>query len=181
VILDLGTGDGRAVLVRAAADPRALVIGVDPVAAAMAESSRRGARSGNVLFVRASAELPPVELIGGVHELTVLFPWGSLLHGVLGLPGSEAAADGMAGLLRAGGRLISLVSVTERDHSVGLTGLDEASIARIARAHGMRGLRLCAARPAAAGELRASGSTWARRLGATAGLRPVWRLEFERG
>jgi 16S rRNA (adenine(1408)-N(1))-methyltransferase len=62
VALDLGTGDGRAVLAAAAARPDALVIGVDASAAAMAESSRRAARRGalpNALFAVAAAEHPP--------------------------------------------------------------------------------------------------------------------------
>ncbi|HEY7735798.1 MAG TPA: class I SAM-dependent methyltransferase [Candidatus Limnocylindrales bacterium] len=181
MILDLGTGDGRAVLKRAAMSARALVIGLDPVAAAMAEASRRAARSANVLFVRGSAEAPPAELVGRADEVTVLFPWGSLLRGVLGLQGAEAAADGMASLLRPGGRLTAMVSVTDRDGGVAPTDLDVAALTRLASVHAGRGLRLCDARPATPDEIRDSGSTWARRLGATAGRRPAWRLEFERG
>jgi 16S rRNA (adenine(1408)-N(1))-methyltransferase len=180
VIIDLGTGDGRAVLARAAAQPAALVIGIDPVASAMADSSRRAQRRPNVLFVRASAEQLPSELEGRADELTILFPWASLLRAVLAIPGGEAAAAGVANLVRPGGRLTSLVSVTERDRAVADLVLDGAAIARLAAAHDDRGLRLCTARPATASELAATGSTWARRLGATRGLRPAWRLEFEK-
>jgi 16S rRNA (adenine(1408)-N(1))-methyltransferase len=62
VALDLGTGDGRAVLAAAAARPDTLVIGVDASATAMNESSRRAARRGalpNALFAVAAAEHPP--------------------------------------------------------------------------------------------------------------------------
>jgi 16S rRNA (adenine(1408)-N(1))-methyltransferase len=62
VAIDLGTGDGRAVLAAAAARPDALVIGVDASADAMIEASRRAARRGalpNALFAVAAAEHPP--------------------------------------------------------------------------------------------------------------------------
>jgi 16S rRNA (adenine(1408)-N(1))-methyltransferase len=180
VIIDLGTGDGRAVLARAAAEPRSLVIGIDPVATAMAGSSRRAARNPQVLFVRASAEDVPRELVGRADEVTTLFPWGSLLRGVLGVPGGEAAAAGMASLLRTGGRLSALVSVTDRDRASGADPLDQRALDRLADTHRRRGLRLRDARPATPSEVAATRSTWARRLGAGRGERPVWRLVFER-
>ena len=37
---------------------------------------------GNVLFVVAAIEAPPAELLGAADEVSVLFPWGSLLAGV---------------------------------------------------------------------------------------------------
>ena len=43
----------------------------------------RGGRP-NALFVVAAAEAPPRELIGLADEVRILFPWGSLLRGVLG-------------------------------------------------------------------------------------------------
>jgi 16S rRNA (adenine(1408)-N(1))-methyltransferase len=61
VTLDLGTGDGRAILAAAAEKPDTLVVGVDANAAAMADASRRAARRKlrNALFVAAAAEHPP--------------------------------------------------------------------------------------------------------------------------
>lgn len=62
VAIDLGTGDGRAVLARAAAEPDTLAIGVDASAPAMATASRRAARRDalpNALFVVAAAQHPP--------------------------------------------------------------------------------------------------------------------------
>jgi methylase of polypeptide subunit release factors len=44
VTVDLGCGDGRAVLAAAAGRPDRLVVGVDASAAAMAEASRRADR-----------------------------------------------------------------------------------------------------------------------------------------
>ena len=79
--VDLGTGDGRAVLAAAAARPDTLVIGVDASASGMQAASRRAARRGalpNALFAMAAAERPP--LTGFADEITVNFPWASLLR-----------------------------------------------------------------------------------------------------
>jgi tRNA G46 methylase TrmB len=43
-VVDLGTGDGKAVLARAAAEPASLVVGVDAVATATAAAARRAGR-----------------------------------------------------------------------------------------------------------------------------------------
>jgi 16S rRNA (adenine(1408)-N(1))-methyltransferase len=62
VEIDLGAGDGRRVLSRAAARADTLAIGLDANAAGMAEASRRAARRGalpNALFAVASAQHPP--------------------------------------------------------------------------------------------------------------------------
>ena len=60
MIIDIGTGDGRAVLAGAGRDPSALFIGIDAAAASMAESSRRADRRGprNVVSFAAGAEGP---------------------------------------------------------------------------------------------------------------------------
>jgi 16S rRNA (adenine(1408)-N(1))-methyltransferase len=77
VTIDVGTGDGRAVLATAAREPRTLAIGLDASAAAMAEASRRAsspARKGgleNARFVVTAAEAPPAPL-RGVAELVTL-------------------------------------------------------------------------------------------------------------
>jgi 16S rRNA (adenine(1408)-N(1))-methyltransferase len=176
--LDLGTGDGRAVLARAAAEPRSLVIGVDAVASAMAESSRRADRRGpaNTLFLAAGAEsLVDSPLAGTADLVTVTFPWGSLLRGVVGL--DAAALAGVAAALRpGGGRLEVLASVVPPDGVDGLACLDEAAAPRIAEAWACAGLGLVEMRPATPADVGAVRSSWARRLGD----RPVWRLEGQR-
>ena len=186
MVIDLGTGDGRAVLRRAAASPRSLVIGVDADASSMFEASRRasrGARKGglpNVLFVPAAAEAIPPELRGRADEVSLLFPWGSLLRGVLGLAGGEAAAGGIASLLSPAGRATAFVSVVPTDRLEGLEVLDATAVERLAAAHAVNGIELVAACPATTEQVHATGSSWARRLRATNGGRPVWRLEFGR-
>jgi 16S rRNA (adenine(1408)-N(1))-methyltransferase len=179
VVVDIGTGDGRAVLARAAAEPRALVIGVDAAAAAMADASRRAARRGpaNALFFAAGAEeLPATPLAGRADLVSILFPWGSLLRGVLGLdpalPCSEATVEVLA-------------SVVPDDHVAGLDRLDATLEPSISAAWHAAGLELCSMRPATAAEIETSGSSWARRLRTTRRtfghpaaeeVRPVWRL-----
>jgi 16S rRNA (adenine(1408)-N(1))-methyltransferase len=185
VIVDLGTGDGKAVLAAAAADARALVIGLDADASAMAESSRRAARPArtggfpNALFVVASAERVPPALCGLADQVGVLFPWGSLLRGVLGL--DDEAARGVAALLRPdGGGVDVLVSVTPRDGVGGIDLFDGPGIDRLAQAHRRFGLELMSAVPASVAEVRATRSSWGRRLLGSASDRPVWRLRLRR-
>ncbi len=188
MVVDLGTGDGRAVLARAAASPRDLVIGIDADARSMADASRRASRGSrnatngsNVLFVVAAAESIPDELAGVARELTVNFPWGSLLRGVLGLPDASAATAGIASLLDPAGRAAILVSIAPRDGIAELDRLDEAALDRLERAHAANGLRLVCARPATREEILASRSSWGRRLGAGSGERAAWRIDLVRG
>jgi 16S rRNA (adenine(1408)-N(1))-methyltransferase len=178
VVLDIGTGDGRAVLARAIAEPGSLVIGVDAAAAAMAESSRRADRRGprNALFFAAGAEaLASTPLACAADLVTVTLPWGSLLRGVLGLDG--AALRGVVATLKPGGSLEALASVVPSDGIDGLDCLDAASAPAIAEAWQAVGLRLEAMRPAIRADVEAAGSSWARRLGPE---RPAWRLDGRR-
>jgi ubiquinone/menaquinone biosynthesis C-methylase UbiE len=181
VIVDLGTGDGRAVLRLAAAEPSALVIGIDAVASAMREASLRAARRGpaNVLFLAEGVEtLGGTVLAGRADLVTITMPWGSLLHGVLGL--DAAAMQGIAGVVAPTGRVMVLTSVTPADGVAGLATLDATTEGPIRRAWADRGLRLRSMRPASPQEVAASGSSWAGRLRAGHRDRVVWRLEFGR-
>jgi 16S rRNA (adenine(1408)-N(1))-methyltransferase len=178
VILDIGTGDGRAVLARATAEPASLVIGIDAAAAAMAESSRRADRRGprNALFFAAGAETLASSPLACAGDLvTVTLPWSSLLRGVVGL--DDAALRGVAATLAGAGRLEVLASVVPSDGLDGLDRLDPAAAPAIAAAWGAAGLRLEAMRPATRTDIEAAGSSWARRLGPD---RPVCRLEGRR-
>lgn len=172
-MIDLGTGDGRFVLATAAADPTALVIGVDASADAMAEASRRAAgpakRGGvpNALFVVAAAESPPSELAGIADSVSIHLPWGSLLRGALAL--DDAVAAGIAGLLAPSGRVEILLAPAVRDRLA-----PEVDVARrltdgLADGWRRHGLALCEARLATDAEIAAARSTWARRLGLRAG------------
>jgi 16S rRNA (adenine(1408)-N(1))-methyltransferase len=85
----LGTGDGRFVLDQARRYPRKLCVGIDASAAAMVEGSRiaskKPARGGvaNALFVWANVEALPQELYGLADEITINYPWGSLLRALV--------------------------------------------------------------------------------------------------
>ena len=167
--IDVGTGDGRAVLAAAAREPTTLVLGIDANAAAMAESSRRAAgpaRKGgleNARFFVAAAEALPRELCGRAALATVLFPWGSLLRGCLGL--DDAVASGLGELPAPDGVLELVLAPAESDRLVGLP-TSEGEIIEAARgAFAARGLGVVAARRATSAELAATGSRWARRLG----------------
>ncbi len=179
MVVDLGTGDGRAVLTRATRDPGALVIGVDASASAMAEASRRAHRDGpaNTLFLAlGAAALADAAALGGrVDLVTVTMPWGSLLRGVLGLDDGAVLA-GIAAILAPTGRLEILASVVPTDGVADLRALDDEHEPAVRAAWRTAGLRLETMGPASIEDVRATGSSWARRLGAGHGSRPVWRL-----
>ena len=182
-MIDLGTGDGRAVLARARQDPAALVIGIDASAAGMAESSLRAARGPrkggleNALFVVAAAEQPPPELRGLAAELTILFPWGSLLRGALALDEAADAAAGIADLLAPDGRATAVLSIDSRDRLVlPVDALDPEAIARRWQPFGVT---VCGFGPADQATIDATASSWARRLRAGRD-RPVWALDLVR-
>jgi 16S rRNA (adenine(1408)-N(1))-methyltransferase len=183
VTVDLGTGDGRAVLAAAAAEPGRLVVGVDANAAAMAEASRRAAgkpgRGGlpNALFVVAAAEALPAELEAVAGLVTVQFPWGSLLRGLLGA--DPRVMDGVAGLLAPGGTLRLLVSSTDRDRGAGLEPIQAPTLREVAGAWEPFGLAVTEARPATPADVVAAHSTWGKRLGAGR-RRPAWLLQASR-
>ncbi len=106
-------------------------------------------------------------------ELTIIFPWGSLLRGALAL--DDAAACGIAALLKPGACLNALVSVTPRD-GLSLAPMDEPGAAgELADRWAHHGLRLDAIRLATEADVAATRSTWARRL-VVGRARPAWRL-----
>jgi 16S rRNA (adenine(1408)-N(1))-methyltransferase len=143
----------------------------------VAETSRRAAgparRGGleNIVFVVAGIECPPVELAGLADEVTILFPWGSLLRGALAI--DDAAAAGIASLVSPGGRVTAYTSVTDRD-GLDLPPLDETGDA-LAERWSRHGLVLDGIAPATMEDVAATGSSWARRL-ASDPDRPVRRI-----
>lgn len=182
-MIDVGTGDGRAVLAAATREPQALIVGLDAVARPMAAASLRAARSqargglANVLFVVAGVEAPPAEFAGRANLVTVRFPWGSLLRGVLGL--DHRAQAGLSSLVGPGGSIEALVSIEPRD---GLGDLARTlTNGHLVESWAESGFALDEIRPARPSEVAASGSSWARRLGATsADGRRATRLRLSR-
>ena len=135
----------------------------------MAESSRRAARPPrkggleNARFVLAAAESLPAELCGSAALVTVLFPWGSLLRGCLGL--DDAVARGVAGLVAPGGVLDLMLAPAEKDRLAGIPTTEGEIIEAARRAFAPHGLGVERARAATPAEVAATGSSWARRLG----------------
>src|SRR5438046_57999 len=109
--MDLGTGDGRSVVRAARRHPDVLFIGLDADPTRMRRASQHA--PANALFVVATGERLPTELDGRVSAVSVSFPWGSLLRGLIA-PSATVLA-GVARVLRPGGTMTALLSITARD------------------------------------------------------------------
>lgn len=101
VTIDIGTGDGRYVEHLAKMHRSHFVIGLDACREQLRAISRRAPH--NALFVIANAFDLPDELKGRATALTINFPWGSLLLGLLN--GDRDLLDGLCRLARPGARL----------------------------------------------------------------------------
>jgi 16S rRNA (adenine(1408)-N(1))-methyltransferase len=167
------------VLAAAAAQPDRLVVGVDANAAGIMTASRRAAakpsRGGlpNALFVVAAAEALPAELEGVADLVTVHFPWGSLLRGLLGA--DPATMTGLTRVLRPGATLQLLVSSTVRDRGVGVAPIQATTLHTLAESYTTWGLAVTELRPATVADVVAAHSSWGKRLGAGT-RRPAWLL-----
>ncbi|MCM6776676.1 class I SAM-dependent methyltransferase [Nocardia sp. CDC159] len=181
--IDLGTGDGRAVLAAAASDPGRLVIGIDASAAGMIDASRRSLRPrdglANTLFVVAAAERLPSELDGVADEVTINFPWGSLLRGLL--TAEDTVLSGLVRIMKPGAALSILLSVTDQDHSAELPPVTDAgALEALVAPYAAWGLIVTGIRPLSRAEVVAAGSSWGKRLGAGE-RRPAWSIQARRG
>jgi len=95
ISIDVGTGDGRFVLATALANPALLAVGVDACRENLIVTSRRAPR--NALYVIANALDLPGELRQAAAALTINFPWGSLLRGLIE---GEALPSGLRAVAR---------------------------------------------------------------------------------
>lgn len=148
-------------MLAAARDPRSLAVGVDASADAMRRAARRVLRSraSNVLFVVAAVEALPPELAGIADLVTVHFPWGSLLRGVL--TAEELVLANLASLARPGAEVRLLVSTEPRD---GAPPSEAGTFLDLAPRYRRHGLELIEARAPTVTEIAASHSSWAKRL-----------------
>lgn len=157
VHIDIGTGDGRYVARAARACPQDLVIGIDACAEGMQHASRRA--SSNALYVVANALALPMELTALGARLTINFPWGSLLSGLLG--GDPCLLNGLGAIARPGATLelrLNTGALAEAGHSL------ESAERAVLRGLCQSGWE---ARPAIRLDreaLRACPTSWARRL-----------------
>jgi 16S rRNA (adenine(1408)-N(1))-methyltransferase len=177
VIVDAGTGDGRALLHEARRNPDTLYVGVDIDVRAMAGSARRAAakpaRGGcpNVLFAVSAVEGWPAEAGGLAHLVLVRYPWGSLLRGVLGREPAVLAALGRT--IACGGSVVAMVSLVDRD------GVEPPAPEELRAAYAAAAMDLAVVRPATEEEIATASTTWARRLGVGA-RRSATRIEAVR-
>jgi 16S rRNA (adenine(1408)-N(1))-methyltransferase len=173
-VVDAGTGDGRYPLHVAGTRADTLAIGLDSSADALAYAARRAVRHPlpNLVLLREPLESIPLESFA--DEVTIHFPWGSLLRGALAE--DERVLDAICRLPRLGGALTLLVSLTARGGRAPLTAVD---VARTSRAYRARGFALVEHRPIAPADVDAARSSWGKRL-RVGGTRPGQLLRFVR-
>ena len=147
----------------------------------MADGSRRAAarpdRGGlpNLMFLAEGVERLPAAFDGLADRVTVQFPWGSLLRGALGV--DPAVSASLARLVAAGGRLELILSILERDRAtVGGAGpFGARDLETLRETFAGLGVVVDDMCRLSRSEIRATGSTWARRLRSDPD-RPVWRV-----
>lgn len=160
----MGAGDGSATIRTARSDPSTFAIALDASTDGLARGSRAALRRHltNTLFVVAAIETLPTDLDGIADLVTVNFPWGSLLRGIA--RGEEEVIGPLARLAKPGASIRILLSVEPHDRVVGVPAIDPAFLAGKAARYRCAGLEISACRLADEADLRASGSSWAKRL-----------------
>jgi 16S rRNA (adenine(1408)-N(1))-methyltransferase len=164
--IDLGTGDGAFALAHARAHPETAVLGIDACLDHLRAPARR--QPVNLRFVAANALALPTATIPPAGRVTINFPYGSLLRGLVEAdPGLLAGLDA---LLAPGEQ----VEVRANATAFVATGLDTSPGAIDRSLQRLDGIRVTS-RALDQAELRAVPSTWAKRLGYG---RPtqVWRV-----
>ena len=96
ITLDLGTGDGRFVRCMAQKQKDTFFIGVDACRENLRANSQ--IKLPNAMFVIASAQALPFELNGLASQITINFPWGSLLESLLN--NDASLIDGLLSITR---------------------------------------------------------------------------------
>lgn len=157
VLIDLGTGDGRFVLCAAHAHPTHYIIGIDACRDHLREASRRA--PANALFLIANALALPADLAGVASAITINFPWGTLLTGLLERDSPLLAT--LARLARPGATL----AIQLNGGALAEAGLSlEAGGEQVRRLARLAGFRLSVPRALTTAELQQSPTTWAKRL-----------------
>lgn len=159
--MDVGAGDGGYVLYRARSEPGTFVVGLDASPDALAGGAWRAkrARLSNAAFLVDGIERLPRELVCVADEVTVHFPWGSLLRGLLAA--DQGVLAPLARLLKPGAELRVVLSATERD---GLSEVTPSLLESRAGAFAEHGLGLRRARYASPADIVETHSAWAKRL-----------------
>jgi len=155
--IDLGTGDGRFVHQMATRHPTTFVIGIDACREQLRANSRQAPP--NALYLIANALALPSQLAEVATHLTINFPWGSLLAGLLA--DDEQATSYLLALLRPGAQLelrLNGGALAEQGWSL------ECGAARARQRLRSAGFDLRAPIVMDAHALRAYPTTWAKRL-----------------
>ena len=155
--LDLGTGDGRFVRHMSAQNRQDFFIGLDACRENLRENSRDC--PANALYLIASAQSLPAGLDGLAAQITINFPWGSLLRSLL--EGDTALLDGLTRIARPDAELtIHLNGGALAESGWAL----EAGTWRVYDSLQSTGFQTRQPQPLGAADLRACPTTWARRL-----------------
>jgi hypothetical protein len=157
LLLDIGAGDGRLVRQAAAECPARFAIGVDACRENLRANSRLA--PANALYLIADARALPCALDRRATHVTINFPWGSLLGGLLA---SEAVLlERLAAVARPG----ALLELRLNAGALAEAGWDLASGGECVR-HALCLAGFDLQPPIALGrpELRACPTTWAKRL-----------------
>jgi 16S rRNA (adenine(1408)-N(1))-methyltransferase len=134
-----------------------LAIGIDACREQLAERSRRA--PANALYLIANALSVPAALDGLATQLTINFPWGTLLTGLLA--GDPALCAQLPMLARPGARLEVRLNAGALEEAGWTLEAGGTRIRQVLRA---AGYAVSAPVPLGAAELRACPTTWARRL-----------------
>ena len=134
ICVDIGTGDGRNIYRKAKAEPGTFFIGIDPVKDNMEEIAvklnKKPEKGGlkNVVLAVAAAENMPPELHRIADTVTVLFPWGILLEGVV--KPIDEFIDAVAETAKSGGKFefITTYSPTYEENTIETRAMPELSI-----------------------------------------------------
>jgi len=122
-----------------------------------------------VLFVVSRIEDAPRELDGAADEITMNFPWGSLLRGLVFADASVLAP--LARIARPGANIDVLLSVGERDRSSGVGPHDSDAFGGRCAAFASAGLTV--ERNSVAALSAHAHTTWGKRLAATRHVRII--------
>jgi hypothetical protein len=157
VHMDIGTGDGRFALALARRFPHMFVIGLDACRDPLRQAARRS--PANLLFVAANVYALPDELAGRATRISINFPWGSLLNGLL----TDDPAL-MAGLIGLGNAATELELFVNGDALATLGAAPLAGGEQIRRSFVGRGLAASSPVLLDKAALRTVPTTWAQRL-----------------
>ena len=172
VWLDLGTGDGRFVCKQAEQYKERFFIGVDSCRENLYIHSRKALP--NALFVIASAQELPSELVGLASHISINFPWGSLLESLL--HHDACLIDGLGSVTR----LRAMMEVRLNADALAAAGWGlESGADRIEDVLNGSGWKVKSRTSLDAGDLRCIPTTWAKRLAFGRDPRAV-RLCFEK-